>query len=584
MRQSVLSDSQAKFLREEKETLAGVQLALSKLDLPRESLDSLQKAILQLDELFLIVIAGEFNAGKSALINALLGERVLAEGATPTTSRVTLVHWGERPAEQVVDEGFAIFAHPLPLLKELNIVDTPGTNAIIRQHERLTAEFIPRSDLVLFVTSADHPLTESERQFLERILAWGKKIVFVLNKVDIFENDTALLEVRDFILKHTATILGDQPQLVPVSAKLAQRALSESDPAERARLRSLSRLDDLEQFISASLDDVTRLQLKFNNPLGVAERLIEQAAQSLTAQSESINEDKVTADSLETVITAYERDLLSELPPRLAEVENILYRLEQRGIDFFDRTLRLTNVQNLMRGDKIRGEFEKQVLTDVPQQIEEQVQRLIDWLVQKDLHEWQQVMSYLQRRQAQNMEHLVGEGYGPRETRRRELIDTVGTSVQTIVETYNRNEEARELAASVETAVAQTALLEVGAVGLGTLVSIAVLSSSVDITGVIAAGTMAILGFFVIPYKRKQAKDSFKEKMLALRTKLLGALTTQFNNERESVIARLKDGVAPYTRYVRSERERIDASEAVLVNLRQNISTLRARAEIVLKK
>ena len=584
MRQSVLSDLQAQFLRDEKETLAGVQLAQAKFDLPREALDSLQKAILQLDELFLIVIAGEFNAGKSALINALLGEKVLAEGATPTTSRVTLVRWGERPAEQVVDESFAIYAHPLPLLKELNIVDTPGTNAIIRQHERLTDEFIPRSDLVLFVTSADHPLTESERQFLERILAWGKKIVFVLNKVDIFENDSALQEVRDFILKHTATLLGDQPKLVPVSAKLAQRALSESDPTERSRLRALSHLDDLEQFISATLDDVTRLELKFINPLGVAERLIDQAAQGLTTQSESLNEDKVTADSLETVITAYERDLHSELPPRLAEVENILYRLEQRGLDFFDRTLRLTNVQTLMRGDKVRAEFEKQVLADVPQHIEEQVQRLIDWLVQKDLHEWQQVMSYLQRRQAQNMDHLVGEGYGPRETRRRELIDTVGTSVQTIVETYNRNQEAKELAASVEAAVAQTALLEAGAVGLGTIVSIAVLSSSMDITGVIAAGTLAILGFFVIPYKRKQAKDNFRAKMLALRTKLIGALTAQFNNERDSVIARLKDGVAPYTRYVNSERERIDASEATLAGLRQNLSALRARIQNVVVK
>jgi small GTP-binding protein len=584
MRQSVLSDPQAQFLRNEKETLAGVQLALAKLDLPREALDSLQKAILQLDELFLIVIAGEFNAGKSALINALLGEKVLAEGATPTTSRVTLVRWGERPTEQVLDESFATYAYPLPLLKELNIVDTPGTNAIIRQHERLTAEFIPRSDLVLFVTSADHPLTESERQFLELILAWGKKIVFVLNKVDIFESDSALQEVQDFILKHTATILGDQPQLVPVSAKLAQRALSESDPTERARLRSLSRLDDLERFISDTLDDVTRLELKFNNPLGVAERLIDQAAEGLAAQSEAINEDKVTAASLETVITEYERDLHNELPPRLAEVENILYRLEQRGIDFFDRTLRLTNVQNLMRGDKVRAEFEKQVLADVPQQIEEQVQRLIDWLVQKDLREWQQVMNYLQRRQAQNLDRLVGESYGPRETRRRELVDTVGKSVQSIVESYNRNQEAKELANSVEAAVAQTALLEVGAVGLGTLVSIAVLSSSLDITGILAAGTMAILGFFVIPFKRKQAKDQFKEKMLSLRTKLLAALTKQFNDERESVIARLKDGVAPYTRYVRSERERIDASETTLAGLRQNLSALRARGPNVLKK
>ena len=121
------------------------------------------------------------------------------------------------------------------------------------------------------------------------------------------------------------------------------------------------------------------------------------------------------------------------------------------------------------------------------------------------------------------------------------------------MESYDRNKEASELAASVETAVAQTALLEAGAVGLGALVTIAVLSSTLDITGILAASTLAILGFFVIPFKRKQAKDNFKRKMLTLRTKLLGALTTQFNNERESVITRLKDGVAPYTRfYVRS--------------------------------
>ena len=234
MHQSVLTDQQAQFLRDEKEALAGFQLALAEFDLPREALDSLQKAILQLDELFLIVVVGEFNAGKSALINALLGQKVLAEGATPTTSRVTLVKWGEQAAEQVVDENFAIYTYPLPLLKELNIVDTPGTNAIIRHHERLTDEFVPRSDLVLFITSADHPLTESERQFLERILTWGKKVVFVLNKVDIFEDDSALQEVRDFILKHTAKILGDQPQLYPVSAKLAQRAQSEPDPEQRS--------------------------------------------------------------------------------------------------------------------------------------------------------------------------------------------------------------------------------------------------------------------------------------------------------------------------------------------------------------
>lgn len=583
MRQSMLTDEQARFLREEKETLAEIRLALADVDLPAEALTTLQDAILQLDELFLVVVVGEFNAGKSALVNALLGEKVLREGATPTTSRVTLVKWGEQVAEQVVDENFAIYTYPLPLLKELNIVDTPGTNAVIRHHERLTDEFVPRSDLVLFTTSADHPLTESERQFLERILAWGKKIVFALNKADIIESNVALEEVRSFVLKHATLILKDTPEFFPVSARLAQRALAETDPGQRQRLWVDSGLAALEQFINSTLDDTTRLQLKFNNPLGVADHLIEQASETNQTQSEDLKEDLQTAASLESTVADYERDLQNELHPRLAEMENILHRLEQRGLDFFDTTIRLTNIQELMRGDKVRAEFEKRVLADVPQQIEEQVQRLIDWLVQKDLQEWQRVMTYVQRRKALHAEKIVGEGIEPRELRRRELIDSMGKTVQRIIDAYDRDREASELAKQVENAVALTASLEVGAVGLGALVTAAVLSSSLDITGIIAAGTMAILGFFVIPYKRKQAKDNFKTKMDDLHRRLLDSLTNQFTREAESAVTRLKEGVAPYVRYVSSERERIERTEITLAKLRQQISALRARSEAVIQ-
>ena len=75
MRQSMLTDEQAQFLREEKEALAEIRLALADIDVPPEGLTTLQDAILQLDELFLLVVVGEFNAGKSALVNALLGKR-----------------------------------------------------------------------------------------------------------------------------------------------------------------------------------------------------------------------------------------------------------------------------------------------------------------------------------------------------------------------------------------------------------------------------------------------------------------------------------------------------------------------------
>src|SRR5574340_1730214 len=583
MRQSLLSTEETQFLLEEKETLSGMLLRLSETGVAKEDLTTLHKSIAQLDELFLIVVVGEFNSGKSALVNAMLGEKVLAEGVTPTTSHVTLVKWGEKAAETLVDEGYAVYTYPLPMLKELNIVDSPGTNAIIRRHERLTNEFIPRSDFVLFITSAERPLTESERQFLDRIFGWGKKIVFVLNKSDIFEDEAALREVKEFIRKNTTTVLGDEPELFPVSARLAQRAWKETDPERQTELRKASNLDELEKYITATLDDATRLKLKFNSPLGVAEHLTAQAADSVQAQADELKEDRETVKALDAAVTGYERDLQNELGPRLADVENILHRLEIRGLDFFDSTMRLTNIHNLVRGDKIRAQFEKEVLQDLPQQIDDQVQRLIDWLVEKDHHEWQRVMAYLQSRQALKLEHLVGASASPQANRRRELIDNVGRRAQTIIESYDRTKESSQLAANVEGAVAQTALFEAGAVGLGALVTTAVLSSTLDITGIIAAGTLAVVGFLVIPYKRKKAKDGFKEKMAALRTNLIDALTTSFAHETGNAVRRLKDNVSPYTRYIQAETERVEKAEASIADMRGQLSRLKSKIETLVK-
>ena len=583
MRSSMLTPEQTELLHEEKEVLKNVLLRIDKSSLPKDALDLLQKSITQLDELFLLVVVGEFNAGKSALVNALLGEKVLAEGVTPTTSRVTMIRWGEDVKETVVDEGYSVVTHPLDLLKEVNIVDSPGTNAIIRQHERLTEEFVPRSDLVLFTTSADRPMTESERQFLTRILAWGKKVIFVLNKTDILENPAALDEVKSFITQHAAGVLGDVPQLFPVSARLAQRAALEADPAEKERLLEASHLRELEAFITATLDDSSRLSLKFGNPLGVAVNLVERAQKNIQAQAEDLKVDSDTAKALDNTIAAYRHDLEAELPPRLAEVENILHKLEFRGMDFFDRTFRLTNIHHLVRGDAVRADFEKEVLADVPAQIDDQVQKLIEWLVEKDLREWQQVMTYLQRRQAAHVDHIVGGGIAPQADRRQEIIGKVGESVKTVVKSYDRVRESSALASSVEAAVAQTALFEAGAVGLGALVSTAVLSSALDITGMIAAGTLAIVGFFIIPLKRRQARDNFREKIVAMRENLNQALTTSLDQETKHTIGRMEESIAPYMRFIKAEMERIETAEGELAGLQKDLSTLRAKMETVVK-
>src|SRR4030095_10513881 len=121
---------------------------------------------------------------------------------------------------------------PVELLREIAIVDTPGTTAAQRRQEARTRDFVPRSDLVLFVTSADRPFTESERAFLESVRDWGKKIVVAVNKVDILETEADRARVVAFVTENAQKLLGVAPPVFPVSAKQALRAKTAGD--ERA--------------------------------------------------------------------------------------------------------------------------------------------------------------------------------------------------------------------------------------------------------------------------------------------------------------------------------------------------------------
>lgn len=573
MRQSFLTNDQLLFLQTEKQSLNEILASLKAFNLSDESLHNLRKAIDQLDELFLIVAVGEFNAGKSALVNAMLGEKVLTEGVTPTTARVTLVRFGETVGEQVVDDGFAIVTHPLALLKELNIVDSPGTNAINRQHERLTNEFVPHSDLVLFVTSADRPLTESERLFLEKIIAWGKKIVIVINKSDILEDAQARQEVEAFVRENAANILKSQPEVFSVSARMAQKAALAATDAEREASRSSSGITALERYITETLDDNSRLELKLRNPLGVGTHLLEEAKSRNEAQTREISEDIILASSLEGMLENYRRELAAELSPRLADVENILNGFENRGQEYLDNTMKLTRILDLAKPDKIKTEFQAEVQADVAEEIDGKVRGLIDWLVDKDLNVWYQVAGALERRQAQSQKSLP-TGANPQTERRRQLIDSVSTTIKAIVNQYDRKREAEQLGDFVQESVTQTALFGVGAVGIGALVATVLTTKALDVTGIVTAGALAVLGLFVIPYKRKQAKEAFKEKMAELRENLMKTLSATFKRESDSATQRLESNIAPYTTYVQGEKARLQTDKETLDGLQARLEDL----------
>ena len=571
----ILNETQDKLLINERNKLNDLRAVLTEFNASNEDIKILGNTIKQLDELFLLVVVGEFNSGKSAFINALLGDSYLEEGVTPTTTRINILRYGETTERIVVSENEHIITLPVEWLSEISIVDTPGTNAIMRSHEEIITQFVPQSDIVLFITSADRPFTESERQFLERIHDWGKKVVVVVNKIDILQDDKELEKVNNFVLDNANRLMGISPDIFPLSSRNA--LLSKQGKPE---FWATSRFEPLENFIHDTLDESGRLRLKLLNPLGVGAHLLQKYLEVITSRLELLKDDFDMISDVESQLDLYQEDMKRDFNFRMADIENVLFEMEQRGDGYFDETFRLARVFDLINKDRIQREFESQVVGDTPQLIDQKVNKLIDWLVDSDLRQWQSVNDHLTERRRIHKDRIVGEhGIGSFNYERDRLIDAVGREAQRVVETYDKASESKAIAENAQIAVAASAALEIGAVGLGTLVAILATTVAADVTGIILASFIAVLGLFIIPARRKMAKNELHEKISALREQLTDTLRNQLEKEIERSLQRINEAIAPYTRFVRAERGNLIETCDELERIQNDLARLKVEIE-----
>lgn len=571
----ILTDHQDELLREERKVLSRLQAAMARFDAGPEHQNALSRSIEQLDELFLLVIVGEFNSGKSAFINALLGGKVVEEGVTPTTAQINILQFGEHPGRHDSPSGIRTITAPVPLLREIRIVDTPGTNAIVREHEAITREFVPRSDMVLFITSADRPFAETEREFMEGIRGWGKKILIVINKVDILEGPREVAEVQRFVADSAKTLLGFSPEIFPVSARQALRA-KQGEPA----LWQASGFDRLEQHIRGTLDAPGRVQLKLMNPIGVAMAVADRHAGIARDRLALLKDDYASLDDIERQLGVYHQDLARDFEFRMSDIDAIFLAMEKRGHEFFDDIMRIGRVMDLLNRSRVQQGFEHQVVADAPQEIERKVSELVDWMVESDIRQWQSVTKHLADRRQQHKGRIVGDDDPGRfHYDRNKLLESVRREAQRVVDTYDRRREARELADAARNAVATAAAVGAGAVGLGTIVTIAATTAAADVTGILMASVLAAIGFFIIPAKRHQAKEQMRRKVSDVRERLAGALRDQFAKEIARSINRIRESIAPYSRFVRAEGEKLKEMEHELREILEALSALRSRLE-----
>jgi len=581
-RRGILSKREQEIRVREQELLQRLATALERFgsDVAEEDLRHFQEARDQLNGLFLLVIAGEFNSGKSSFINALLGERVLPEGVTPTTDRINILRHGPAVSENLLEAYLLERTHPAEVLREINIVDTPGTNAIIRRHEELTRDFVPRSDLVLFVTSADRPFTESERAFLEQIREWGKKIVFIVNKIDILAQPEERDQVLRYVEENAAGLLGETPELFAVSARQALEARADEDEKDQSELWQRSGFGAVEDYLLKTLDQQERVRLKLLNPLNVGLRLASKYKDATFERLKLLAQDVEAIQNIDQQLALFHQEMLRDFEPRLSRLDVLLGDMERRGMRFFEETIRIGRIKSLMDSEGVKRTFEREVIAETPREIEDEVGRIIDWIVERNLKLWQDISAYIERRQiTRHREGMIGDVGSSFNYNRQALLDSVGRVSKDVVASYNREVESRTIANEIQGTFATTALAQAGAIGLGTLVVTLVSSAAADVTGILLATALAVGGFYVIPRKRRQAKLDFERRIQQLATHLKEVLTRQVHLELEQSTARINEAIAPYRRFVQSQQQQLNEARGELVTTEDALLRLRADIE-----
>ncbi len=218
----------------------------------------LEQIAVDIDQALLVTVMGEFSSGKSSFVNAFIGADIAPVGVTPTTSTINLAKFGREHGGRLRYRGGRIeelgwdalrkrldalgpedsrnievveLLLPLPQLEQIHLVDTPGLNSMIPEHEEVARRFFARADAVVWVLAAGQAGKATEREALRAIREQGVRVLAVLNKVDQL-SDKDLAAATRYVEEEFKGLVD---LVVPFSAR---RVLAGQDDGNLSRLNA----------------------------------------------------------------------------------------------------------------------------------------------------------------------------------------------------------------------------------------------------------------------------------------------------------------------------------------------------------
>jgi GTPase SAR1 family protein len=515
--------------------LAGLIKLGSEMQRPAEQLDTLQALLRDISEPLLFVVAGEVKSGKSSLLNALFGDEFAKVDVLPATDRVYIFRYASEEKSTEVSSKLTERYLPIPFLRDFNVVDTPGTNTMVKEHQMAAEDFMPRADIVLFVFSVANPWTQSNWEFLDFLQkTWLKNLIFVLQQIDLRE-PTEIDVIHRHLQDTAMRRLGFVPPIFAVSARKA--LLARTSGLDKEKLWEESAFAPLEEQIDFIVTQSSPRMLKLRSTFQTARVALDDLNQEIRGFLDKISADTAVLDRLDGILATRREQMLRQTTTLVREVERPydettkeraqLLQQSQSWWRSFSLIWRRTAGQQ-----ELHSKLEAQLRQLMQPQMEKSIRTLEAdlrglWPQMQDLLE-NQLSADLQKEARQSVPDFAGQ--------RREFSESIQTAFIDILAGKALQERlARSYSqTSISLRIIVAIIIIAGTVAVFTKTQSVVAASALVIAGI--GGITAI--FLAFNHRRRVLRD-YERQLSPKRTEFTQTLEKQFAKAIDSFCAEM---------------------------------------------
>jgi GTPase SAR1 family protein len=489
------------------------------LNAPAETIETLARLNQNLREPFLFVVVGEVKAGKSSLLNALFGRDFCKVDVLPATDKIYVFKYGAQEQNVAVTETLTECYRPNIFLRDFNIVDTPGTNTIVADHQTITEQFVPLADLVMFVFSVTNPWAASAWQFLDLVQKkWLKKVVFVVQQADLREPrevDAVVQHLRQTIHEK----LGADAPVFAVSAK--QAFLAKTSGADKLSLLTESNFDKLERHINETVTEGDLRAGKLRSVCNTAQVILGNLGEKARTAHTILRQDAERLHELTLSLEERKEQSMRQVDGILWALTQAYDRAQKQGEKLLIEKLSVTETfRSMFKPRNLEGEFRDRIEGRLEEAIRRQVENSLE-LMENDLRSvWKQLQETLRKNFALNAPELRDPP---------DFLQERNRLVQRIELTLLEKGSPEQIQTQLEKLLAQTATwLSVpagvaAAGGIATVVAALTHAALFDVTGTIA-GLAAVTGTVMAIIRKNKVLAEFRRQMAARREQVLSGI------------------------------------------------------------